>query len=294
MAGNPTVNNQGNIEWTENATSPDGDNVVIKLELDAIDSGSGFVRENKDSKDVSWLDFSKTSSVNPDGSRITSATIEVDPGAVSTGNKYRFEISADDNALKTKRLFLLQVAASKKIDGTRLFIMSENQGRIGDNELSSAWNITTASEVENTAVNLTRPHGLEFSLDGTKMFITETDDNNLVEYNLSNWNITSKSNVQSVNVGTEPNGISLKDGTKLFIVREAGYVDSYVLSSEYDISTLNSENTLDVTTEDTFMQDIAFKSDGGKMYLTGGANDRVFEYDLNTSWNISTVFFFFY
>jgi len=53
MPRTPTVNTSGNIEWTEKATSPDGDNLVITLKLDAVDSGSGFVQKNKNSSNVS-------------------------------------------------------------------------------------------------------------------------------------------------------------------------------------------------------------------------------------------------
>ncbi len=289
MARTPSINNRGNVEWTEKATAPNGNNLVITLKLDAIDFGSGFTQQGTDSSNISWLDFSTFSTVNSDGSRDVTTTIEVDPGGISVGNDYRFEINADNGVLAANHLFILKVAASKVVDGTKLFILSENAGRIGENDLSTEWDITTANEVNSTGISITRSHGLEFSLDGKKMFITDSDNNDLIEYDLSSWDVTTKSKVQSVNIGTEPNGISLKDGLKFFVVREPGYVDSYALSSEYDISTLNSENTLDVTSEDTFMQDIAFKTDGGRMYLIGGSNDNVFEYNLTTAWDISTA-----
>lgn len=291
MARTPTVNNEGNIEWTEKASSPDGDNLVISLKLDAVDSGSGFVQQNVDSSNLNWIDYSTSSTINSNGSRDVDSVIEVDPSGVDAGKNYRFEIHASDKALTSERSFILKVAASKVVDGTRLFLLSENSGTIHENDLSTEWDITTANEVDSTGTNITRSHGLEFSLDGSKLFITDSDNSDLAEFNLSSWNISSISEVQSVNIGTEPSGVSLKDGTKFFIVREAGYVDSYTLSSEYDISTLSSENTLDVTSEDTFMQDIAFKTDGGKMYLIGGASDNVFQYNLNANWNITSASF---
>lgn len=103
------MNAQGNIEWTEKATSPDGDNLVITLKLDAIDSGSGFVQENKDSSNVSWLSFSTSSNINSDGSRDVDSTVEVDPNSVDAEKVYRFEILADDGEKKVSRKVTLIV-----------------------------------------------------------------------------------------------------------------------------------------------------------------------------------------
>ena len=36
-------------------------------------------------------------------------------------------------------------------------------------------------------------------------------------------------------------------------------------------------------------EDIAFKSDGTKMYVVGSAEDKVFQYSLSTAWNLSTA-----
>lgn len=105
MARTPSINNRGNIEWTEKVQSPDGDNLVIRLELSAIDSGSGFVQQDTSSSDMSWLEFSTFSNINSDGSRDISSVVEVDPSQISAGNSYRFEISAEDgSATSTRRL----------------------------------------------------------------------------------------------------------------------------------------------------------------------------------------------
>jgi len=98
MSRSPTLNSQGNIEWTEKATAPDGDSLIISLKLDAIDSGSGFAQQNTDSSDLSWLNYSTSSIVKEDGSREVEAEVEVDPGGVSTGNDYRFQVSANDGS----------------------------------------------------------------------------------------------------------------------------------------------------------------------------------------------------
>lgn len=112
MPRSSTINASGNIEWTEKATSPDGDNLIISLELDAVDSGSGFVKKNKDSSTVSWLNFSISSNINSDGSRDFISTVEVDPDEISTGNTYRFRIAADDGVNTETRLLELDVVSA--------------------------------------------------------------------------------------------------------------------------------------------------------------------------------------
>jgi hypothetical protein len=41
--------------------------------------------------------------------------------------------------------------------------------------------------------------------------------------------------------------------------------------------------------QETFVQDLFFKSDGAKMYVVGSIGDDVNEYDLSTAWDISTA-----
>ena len=44
-----------------------------------------------------------------------------------------------------------------------------------------------------------------------------------------------------------------------------------------------------VAAQDTAPQDLFFKPDGTKMYIIGSTNDSVYEYNLSTSWDISTA-----
>lgn len=46
---------------------------------------------------------------------------------------------------------------------------------------------------------------------------------------------------------------------------------------------------LNVTAQDTGMNDVFFRADGIKMYTVGQTNDRVYEYTLSTAWNANTA-----
>jgi len=81
------------------------------------------------------------------------------------------------------------------------------------------------------------------------------------------------------------------DGTKFYIADNGGdSIDQYNLSTAWDISTAAYANkTLSVSSQDTVPQSVAFKLDGTKMFLIGGANDSVYSYSLSTAWDISTA-----
>ena len=81
------------------------------------------------------------------------------------------------------------------------------------------------------------------------------------------------------------------DGTKFYIADNGGdSIDQYNLSTAWDISTAAyASKTLSVSSQDTAPQSVAFKLDGTKMFLVGGANDSVYSYSLSTAWDISTA-----
>jgi len=90
---------------------------------------------------------------------------------------------------------------------------------------------------------------------------------------------------------TVPKGVFLKpDGTKMFVVGSGSdRVREYGLSTAFDLTTASYTTFKSISAEDTNPQDLAFKSDGTKMYVVGSTNDTVFEYDLSTAWDVSTA-----
>ena len=48
---------------------------------------------------------------------------------------------------------------------------------------------------------------------------------------------------------------------------------------------------IDITSEEDKPNGFTFNNDGTKMFITGHAEDEVFEYTLSTAWNISTATF---
>ena len=223
-----------------------------------------------------------------------------------------------------------------KSDGTKMYVNGSGEDYIYEYSLSSAWDISTASYVQNFSLGTqdtnpnsvffrpdgsgfyfvggandtiyqyviggfdvsteeTAPQGLFFKPDGTKMYVIGSDGDDVNEYSLSSaWDILSASYSQNFSVATEdttPLGVFFKpDGTKMYVAGNTGDdVNEYDLSSAWDISTASYVQNKSVSAQDTAPSGIFFKPDGTKMYIVGGTNDSVYEYNLSSAWNISTA-----
>ena len=165
-------------------------------------------------------------------------------------------------------------------------------GSVGDDvneyDLSTAWDITTASYLQNfsVAAQETAPTGIFFKPDGTKMYVMGAVGDDVNEYDLSTaWDITTASYLQNFSVAAQeanPSGIFFKpDGTKMYVVGYAGdAVYEYDLSTAWDVSTASYLQNFSVVAQDGISTGIFFKPDGTKMYVVGTGGDAVYSYDL--------------
>jgi sugar lactone lactonase YvrE len=137
--------------------------------------------------------------------------------------------------------------------------------------------------------------GIEFKPDGTKMYVTGTVGDEINEYSLSTaWDLDTASYVQTFNVTAQeaaPTGVKFKtDGTKMYMIGSGSdNVNEYSLSVAWDISTASFVQSFNVNAQEVAPQDLFFKPDGTKMYITGSSGDEVNEYSLSTAWDISTL-----
>lgn len=142
--------------------------------------------------------------------------------------------------------------------------------------------------------------GQWMSSDGTKWFVLRSTDI-VYRYDLSTaYDISTASqhstynlNTGSGGVQTVPTSIFLKpDGTKLYsfsyVTNDA--IAEHTLSTAFDLSTA-SYTALSPSTaaQEASGQSLHFKSDGSKVYTIGYGSDKVHQYSLSTSWDISTL-----
>jgi DNA-binding beta-propeller fold protein YncE len=217
-----------------------------------------------------------------------------------------------------------------------MYIIGRTNDNVNEYDLSSAWDISTASYLQafSVATEETVPEGLAFKPDGTKMYVVGSNGDDVNEYDLSTpWDISTASYLQNFSVAaqeTNPGSVFFKpDGTKMYITGTAGDdVNEYDLSTPWDISTasylqnfsLSGQDTapfglffhpdgsgfyvvginndtvyqytiggFSVAAQEVFPLDLFFKPDGTKMYVVGNAGDDVNEYDLSSAWDITTA-----
>lgn len=191
-----------------------------------------------------------------------------------------------------------------KSDGTKFYICDRNRDFVGEYNLSTAWDISTFSYAQQFDISgvETNPFGLDFSSDGTKMYVVGVSgaggspSDAIHQWNLSTaWDVSTASFSASFGTGTEdtnPRAIHLKpDGTKIYVLGGTDdAVDEYDMSTPFNINTASFNQTKSVP-EDADPTGLFFKPDGTKMYVFGNSGREINEYNLTTAWDISTASF---
>jgi len=141
------------------------------------------------------------------------------------------------------------------------------------------------------------PQQVFFKPDGLKMFVLGSTNDSVYEYTISTaWDVSTASYTnKSFDVSSQessPGGLFFKpDGTKMFVSGFVGEsLNEYTLSTPWDISTASYANSsFSLTSQDGSPGGIFFKPDGSRFYFIGLSNDNVYQYNLSTPWDVSTV-----
>ena len=152
-------------------------------------------------------------------------------------------------------------------DGTKMLLIGSKTDRIYEYAMSTAFDVSTANFTD-TAFSVssqeTNPTGMEFSNDGTKMFVLGHDSLSIHQYALSApFDISAPSIVRSFNASSQdskPEDVAFSnDGAKMFVVGyDAADINEYALSSVYPITVIRDPATDFVTTwrTDAASQDV--------------------------------------
>jgi hypothetical protein len=111
-----------------------------------------------------------------------------------------------------------------KTDGLKMYVLGGQGNDILEYDLSSAWNISTATYLQNFVVSGqdTNPFGLFFRSDGLAMYVTGEANSRIYQYSLGTaWNVTTASFVRSFSVigqETDPQSVFFKpDGSVMYM-----------------------------------------------------------------------------
>ncbi|MBA7546595.1 hypothetical protein ES705_38987 [subsurface metagenome] len=159
--------------------------------------------------------------------------------------------------------------------------------------LSVAWEVDTLVYEDKSKYVYdedSNPEGLSFKSDGSKMYILGKQSKRVHQYSLSIfWGIdTATYDNKFKYIGDEEDdcrGIFFKpDGLKIYVIGITNdKVHQYLLNVAWEVDTAVYEEKFKyVGDEDTVPYGVSFKPDGAKMYIVGGTNDTVYQYDLPT------------
>jgi sugar lactone lactonase YvrE len=184
--------------------------------------------------------------------------------------------------------------------GTKMYVMGVTNDRVYQYNLTTAWDVTTASYTGNsllvTAQDAT-PQGLFFGDSGTKLYVVGNTNDTVYQYTLSTaWDISTASyaslSFSVTGQDTLPRALFFKpDGLKMFVMGSTGDdVNEYDLSTAWNVSTASFVR-VSAGVGEANPAGLWFKDDGTKMYVIGSTNDTVREFTLSTAWNVSTISF---
>ena len=179
-------------------------------------------------------------------------------------------------------------AVTFKPDGTKMYVLGDSGNDVNEYNLSTAWNVSTASYVQifSVATQDTNPSGIVFKDDGSQMYVIGSSSDSVHQYALSTaWDISTASFSSSFSVASKelsPSGLAFKsDGSKMFAIGSTyDSVHEYLLSTPWSVSTASFTRSLNIAAFETSLTDIAFNDDGTKMFIVGSVMDAVWSFDL--------------
>ena len=215
----------------------------------------------------------------------------IDEYALSTA----FDIST---ASHTQNLDIFNVA--KKVMGltfstygTKMFVTDLDTDFIYQYDLTTGYDLSTASynsvslSIGNQESNST---GINFNIDGTKMFIVGTNSDSVHQYALTTgFDISTASFTQSLLVSGSPSLVTKPydihftfDGLKMFIcdgdtAGTGNNIHQWTLGTAYDISTA-TYLTVGSVSQATNPTGFTINNDGTKLFAIGYNNESVYEY----------------
>ena len=190
-------------------------------------------------------------------------------------------------------------------DGTKMFTVDTNADDVFEYTLSTPYDISTAVFVHNFSLNedsSSRPFGVRFNNDGSKMFIAGRSEQRVFEYSLSRkFDISSATYTGNfIDVSAQVDKGKLfglvfsPDGTMMFVTENGFGLHQYSLNKSFDLSGgANFIRSAEVSTVSGGKQytGITFNQSGTRMFVVDSAFNEINQYTLSEGFNISTASF---
>jgi WD40 repeat protein len=169
--------------------------------------------------------------------------------------------------------------------GTLLHDLDTTNGTIFRFTLSTPFDIGTGSFDTSVSVPDKSCTGIEFNNDGTKMFIGNFNGD-IDEYDLQTpFDVTQKTQTNSLDVGLSRDVIFNDDGSKLYNCRDNNNtIEVFNLPTAFDLTGANKINTI---SSEPSPEAIDFNGDGTLFYQSAGGT--VFQFETGSPYDISNL-----
>lgn len=179
-------------------------------------------------------------------------------------------------------------------DGTRFYVTDDVNNGIRQVNLSSGWDLSTASNSTFFSVSAQNSSVGAVALrdNGTKMYFANFSNGVVYQYTLSTpWELSTASYDSTFLIIasqlTACRGVRFSsDGTKMYAMNTAGAIFQYTLSTPWDIGT-GSYASKSFSPSEGYGFDL--RPDGTKLYVIGSSSNVILQHTLSVAWDISTA-----
>ena len=174
--------------------------------------------------------------------------------------------------------------------GSKMFVIGSTGDDVNEYTMNPRWCTSNAQFMDSFSVSgkETSPQSLEFSTDGTKMFILGMTDNDVTEYTLGTaWDVSTATYVDEMtdmgNNYEKPRAIDFSsDGTKMRILwSDKDVVGEYTCTTGFDVSTCSYSGDgerLQIQSQTVTPLGMVFNDDGTRLFIVSNTDNDVFEY----------------
>jgi hypothetical protein len=219
-------------------------------------------------------------------------SVVVDVGRLLVGNatfnSTTFDVSSEDTNPESPAF---------STDGTRLFLIGNIADRVFQYNLSNPFDLSTATFSGSSASiggQVPTATALAFSDDGTRLFAGGPVDSDITQFDLStpfdlSGSVSFSADFDVSPQEDRPQSVTFSaDGTRMFVTGPDSDVYQFALGSAFDISgSVTNTAVLDVSAQDSFPTGVDFSDDGGQMFLLGGSTNTVYQFALDTAFDVS-------
>ncbi len=184
-------------------------------------------------------------------------------------------------------------------DGVYVYVTKTGaSSRVYRYKMTTPWDASTIV-FDNQSFGLssqdTSPTDIFFKPDGTIMYMIGNQQDQARQYTLSTpWDIGTGMVYANKTLGlsqTQPFGLFFKpDGTKMYTTQYNSNIKEWSLSTAWDITTASSSSTSSSLGGTALgMKSISITDDGKNVFVIGIDQDRIYNFELSTPWDITTT-----